>query len=84
MSLLGYLETGKPLLQNFTNEEVPLCATFVPLGAKILSQLLKVVETPFGLKMTAIPEFILALITTLSSRTFRFRVNREKLFLTEN
>ena len=47
MSLLGHPETGKPLLQNFTNEEVPLCATFVPLGAKILSQLLKVVETPF-------------------------------------
>ena len=29
--------------------------------------------------MTAICMFILALITTLSSRTFRFRVNREKL-----
>ena len=30
--------------------------------------------------MTRIPEFILALITTLSFRTFRFSVNREKLF----
>ena len=47
MSLLGYLETGKPLLQKISNGEVPLWATFVPLGAKILSQLLKVVETPF-------------------------------------
>ena len=30
--------------------------------------------------MTAVHKFILALITTLSSTTFRFRVNLEKLF----
>ena len=33
----------------------------------------------FGLKMFAMVEFILALITTLSSKPFRFRVNRQKL-----
>ena len=31
--------------------------------------------------MTAVGKFIFALITKLSSRSFRFHVNREKLFL---
>ena len=46
---------------------------------KIVSRLLKVVETQLFLKMTAIVEFILALITTLSSKPIRFLVNRQKL-----
>ena len=35
----------------------------------------------FGLKMTAIGKFILALITNISSKTFGFPVNYEKLNL---
>ena len=46
---------------------------------KIVSRLLKVVETYFFFKMTAIVEFILALITTLSSKPIRFLVNSKKL-----
>ena len=45
----------------------------------LVSRLLNVVETQFFFKMTAMGKFILALITTLSSKPIHFLVNRKKL-----